>query len=277
MTFDRVAPVVPVRDLDAALDRYAKLGFTVHAYEGDERYGFVSRDRVELHLTEWDEHDPERTAATVYLYVADADAVHEEWTRASIEGRFHGPFDTPYGLREFAFVDVDGTLHRVGSPLARPADATTSVAVTLQRAELHDRPVLLRLLELYVYDFSELAGWDVDEHGEFGYQWLDHYWTDEDRHPFLVRAGDAIAGFALVMSGQPHDMAEFFVLRRHRRSGVGVAAARAVFDRFPGDWQVRQRVWNPAATAFWRRAIPVPFREERTDTHVVQRFAVEPA
>ena len=27
----------------------------------------------------------------------------------------HEPFDTEYGLREFAYVDVDGTLHRVGS------------------------------------------------------------------------------------------------------------------------------------------------------------------
>ena len=55
---------------------------------------------------------------TVYLYVADADAVHSEWERAGVDGRLTEPTDTPYGLREFAFVDTDGTLHRVGSPLA---------------------------------------------------------------------------------------------------------------------------------------------------------------
>lgn len=75
IAFEDVAPVVPVRDLDAALDRYRRLGFTVRPYTGGERYGFAERGRVSLHLTEWADHDPTRTAATVYLYVSDADAL----------------------------------------------------------------------------------------------------------------------------------------------------------------------------------------------------------
>jgi len=35
-----------------------------------------------------------------------------------VEGRLTDPADTEYGLREFAFVDVDGTQHLVGSRLA---------------------------------------------------------------------------------------------------------------------------------------------------------------
>jgi hypothetical protein len=34
-----------------------------------------------------------------------------------VKGRFVSPHDTDYGLREFAFIDRDGTAHRVGSPL----------------------------------------------------------------------------------------------------------------------------------------------------------------
>ncbi|MGX7670786.1 bleomycin resistance protein [Plantactinospora sp. DSM 117369] len=116
VTFDSVAPVVPVRDLDAALDRYQRLGFTVRPYDGGERYGFVERGPVSLHLTEWAEHDPARTAATVYLYVSDADTLHADWARSGVEGRLGEVRDTPYGLREFAFADPDGTLHRIGSP-----------------------------------------------------------------------------------------------------------------------------------------------------------------
>ncbi|MFE2996380.1 bleomycin resistance protein [Nocardia sp. NPDC059246] len=118
ITFDRVAPVIPVLDLDAALARYRRLGFSVHAYEGDARYGFADRGRVSLHLTEWDEHDAIRTAAAVYLYVSDADALHAEWASADLPGRLTTPVDTDYGLREFGYVDPDGTLHRVGSPLS---------------------------------------------------------------------------------------------------------------------------------------------------------------
>ncbi len=118
ITFERVAPVIPVLDVDAALDRYQRLGFSIESYEGGARYGFVERDHVSLHITEWSEHEPKRTGAHVYLYVSDADAVHAEWARSGVEGRLGDLHDTEYGLREFGFVDADGTLHRVGSPLA---------------------------------------------------------------------------------------------------------------------------------------------------------------
>jgi len=118
VAFRSVAPVVPVLDLEAALERYRKLGFSAAAYGGPERYGFVERGRVSLHVAEWSEHDPSRTGAHVYLYVSDADALHAEWSRAGVEGRLTEPHDTPYRLREFAYVDPDGNLHRVGSPLA---------------------------------------------------------------------------------------------------------------------------------------------------------------
>ncbi|OBG95172.1 glyoxalase-like protein [Mycobacterium sp. E3251] len=114
--FTSVAPIVPVLNLDAALDRYRRLGFDARAYEGPARYGFADRGSVSIHLTEWDEHDPLRTAASVYFYVSDADALYAEWAALKdLGGRLIPPQDTDYGLREFAYVDPDGTAHRVGS------------------------------------------------------------------------------------------------------------------------------------------------------------------
>lgn len=119
LDFISVSPIVPVRDLDVALARYRRLGFDVHAYEGPERYGFADRGSVSIHLTEWAEHDPLRTAASVYFYVSDADSLHTEWAALeNLGGRLIAPQDTPYGLREFAYVDPDGTAHRVGSRLS---------------------------------------------------------------------------------------------------------------------------------------------------------------
>jgi catechol 2,3-dioxygenase-like lactoylglutathione lyase family enzyme len=111
--------VISVRDLDRALRRYRKLGFSVRAYQGPERYGFVQRDGVELHLSESTEHDRTRDGAEIYLYVSDADALYPAWSSSGLKGRFIAPHDTPYGLREFAFVDRDGTAHRVGPPLTQ--------------------------------------------------------------------------------------------------------------------------------------------------------------
>jgi hypothetical protein len=54
----------------------------------------------------------------VYLDVSDADALYAEWEALeNLEGRLIAPRDTPYGLREFAYVDPDGTAYRIGSPL----------------------------------------------------------------------------------------------------------------------------------------------------------------
>jgi hypothetical protein len=113
--FEDVAPVIPVRNLQEALDRYRMLGFSVRAYGPGTGYGFADRDGVSIHLSEWDEHDPKRTGAVLYLYVIDADAVRSEWAASGVDGRLGDCFDTDYGLREFGFVDADGTLHRVGS------------------------------------------------------------------------------------------------------------------------------------------------------------------
>jgi predicted acetyltransferase len=148
----------------------------------------------------------------------------------------------------------------------------TSVEVV--EAAIVEKPILSRLLELYQHDFSEYVDADVDAHGLYGYQYLDHYWTEPDRHPFLFRADGRWAGFALVRAGTPHDMAEFFVMRKYRRGGIGKEAARTLFARFPGDWQVRQERGNGAATLFWRKAIPVAFEEGTTESGPVQRFSI---
>jgi predicted acetyltransferase len=47
-------------------------------------------------------------------------------------------------------------------------------------------------------------------------------------------------------------MREFFIARRHRRSGVGTAAAQAIISRWPGQWEAAVMRANAAALPFWR-------------------------
>src|ERR1700743_1589496 len=142
------------------------------------------------------------------------------------------------------------------------------------RASLSDKAVLRRLVQLYYYDFSEWTGNDIDEHEEFGHRYLDHYWTDRDSHPFLIRQAGRWAGFALVRTDGVNDMSEFFVMQKYRRSGVGRDAARLVFALFPGAWQVRQLHGNDAATAFWRAVVPSGHAETVTEEGPVQLFTI---
>ena len=146
------------------------------------------------------------------------------------------------------------------------------MTVELVPASLNDKAVFRRLLQLYHYDFSEFDGSDVNSHGEYLHRYLDEYWTDPDRRAFLFRIGGAWAGLALVFTGEPRDMAEFFVLRKYRGHGVGAQAAASLFERYPGRWTVRQQITNPAATAFWRKAIRYPFQENQQGAEIVQSF-----
>jgi predicted acetyltransferase len=114
-------------------------------------------------------------------------------------------------------------------------------------------PILANLLELYAHDFSEFHELEMTADGRFGYGDLPLYWSEPDRHAFLLKVDGSLAGFALVkrMSATAGDeivwdMAEFFVVRGQRRRGIGVEAAKEVWRRFPGRWQVRVMEANVA-------------------------------
>jgi predicted acetyltransferase len=149
------------------------------------------------------------------------------------------------------------------------------VDIRIESAGPEQKDAIGRLLEFNMYEFSRFFDdADVDEHGRFGYRYFEHYWLEADRHPFLIRADGRIAGMVLARTGNPHSIAEFLVLPRYRRHGVGLAAARQVFARFPGEWEVHQIPGNAAAVEFWRKAIPAPFTETRVSGGTTQRFAV---
>jgi hypothetical protein len=119
----RVSPVLPVRSVIRALEHYRKLGFTADAYGeksgGEPIYAFVTAGAVEVHLALVPDLDPKKNTSACYLYVADANAIFAEWQRSGAEGRFDGPRDQPYGLREIVHVDPDGNVLRVGSEIPR--------------------------------------------------------------------------------------------------------------------------------------------------------------
>jgi predicted acetyltransferase len=57
------------------------------------------------------------------------------------------------------------------------------------------------------------------------------------------------------MPGFRFRLAEFFILKRYRRTGIGLHAAQALFDRFRGRWQLSILARNAPAIAFWRRVL----------------------
>ncbi|MCS7459308.1 GNAT family N-acetyltransferase [Paenibacillus doosanensis] len=136
------------------------------------------------------------------------------------------------------------------------------------RMELHpisyeEKSILQHLMELYQHDMSEFEEeGDVNEHGLFGYRYIDHYWTEEGRYAYFLKADGKLAGFALVRkleetAGEElhSSIAEFFVMRAYRGRGIGRFAAHKLFTAFPGRWKVAHLEKNHGAAAFWRSVI----------------------
>ena len=142
------------------------------------------------------------------------------------------------------------------------ADVPLPPGIEVVRAAAEQEPVLANLLELYAHDFSEIIDLQLHPDGRFGYPRLAEYWVEDGRFPFLVKVDGHLAGFVLVSKGSPitgdprvWDMAEFFVVRGHRKRGIGAAVAHETWRRFPGAWEVRVIEGNQPALAFWRSTI----------------------
>jgi predicted acetyltransferase len=134
--------------------------------------------------------------------------------------------------------------------------------IEISPAAVNERPILRQLMELYQYDFSEFDNADITPMGLYDYPYLDHYWVEPERSPFLVRVNSNLAGFVLVarynyLTRQKDCwvMAEFFIMRKYRHQGIGEYVAQYIFDRFRGTWQVGQITENKPAISFWRKVI----------------------
>ena len=127
---------------------------------------------------------------------------------------------------------------------------------------IEQKSVFIQMMELFSYDFSEFSNDDINEYGYFGYLRIDDYWNEEGRYPFFIRVDGKLAGLVLVRScceynnlSDPHNIAEFFVMKKYRRKGVGKEAAMKIFDMFRGGWEVAQWANNLPAQNFWKQVI----------------------
>lgn len=140
------------------------------------------------------------------------------------------------------------------------------MTLVIQPADEHGLSAIAHMMQLYIHDFSEL--WVGQERGELGPDGLfadyplDTYRAGDPRRvPLIFRKAEGLVGFALLNehthSGLSADwsMAEFFIVRKHRRGGTGTRAAHLIFTAYPGQWDLAVARSNTGARSFWARAI----------------------
>jgi predicted acetyltransferase len=116
-----------------------------------------------------------------------------------------------------------------------------------------------------LHDLSEFDDgyYSLDDGGLWRPDHLPSWLQEDGDHPLILLEAGRRVGFALVnQAPSPHvtpgldfRMAEFFVLRGCRGQGIGRRAVVALFDRFPGKWEISELPRNAPAIRFWRRVI----------------------
>lgn len=110
-----------------------------------------------------------------------------------------------------------------------------SMNITIEPVKKEEREILKNLLEKYDYEFSQYDNRDVNNLGLYGYDYLDYYWTEENRHPFFIKVDGKLAGFVMVNDyleiafDTNYTLSEFFVMYKYRRKGIGKYAVKYIY------------------------------------------------
>lgn len=135
----------------------------------------------------------------------------------------------------------------------------------LLTASLDDYTVIQNMARFYAYDMSrycgqQLEGWEFPKDGLYECSDFKKYLEGNDKHAFLIKIDDELAGFAFVnklevMPEVDWNMGEFFIVAKFQRSGIGRKIAKQIFEKFPGEWSVGAIPQNTRALNFWRKVI----------------------
>ena len=146
------------------------------------------------------------------------------------------------------------------------------MGLELIRASAEHRLLFINLMQLYMHDFSEFVDIDVQDNGLYkAYAYLEDYWKDNTtRFAYIIKHDAHYAGFVLVRYLETEErsyysIAEFFIIRKYRRAGIGSKVAMQIFDLYKGNWEVFQKEANKPAQGFWTDVINEYTKGEFTD------------
>ena len=109
--FEQVQPVLPTRDVAAAIGFYVgRLGFELAFADSTEApdYAGLRRGPVEIHLQSHDPAEWERVERPMLRFVVpDVEALFDEYAGQGVFHERTALRDTAWGTREFAFYDLD--------------------------------------------------------------------------------------------------------------------------------------------------------------------------
>ncbi|MDP4621692.1 MAG: VOC family protein [Hydrogenophaga sp.] len=119
---DLAIPILPCRSILDTVNFYKRLGFEGGPHGFNSDYAIMTRQGVEIHFFKHASLRPCDSFSGCYIRVAEVDHFYSACLRLGLPSagipRLDKLEDKAWGLREFAIVDADGNLIRVGQILA---------------------------------------------------------------------------------------------------------------------------------------------------------------
>ena len=136
------------------------------------------------------------------------------------------------------------------------------MSVNIARASLVQKYWIREELQSYLAELSRFADIDKNAKGQYDYPYLDHYWRQPDRHPFIIYLDNEPVGFLLVREDQDPangssltEIAELYILPAFRQCSIASSAVRDVLGYFPGNWRATVFLGNDVVYCFWMQLI----------------------
>ncbi len=128
--------------------------------------------------------------------------------------------------------------------------------------DLKDKEILYRLLQYTLSEESETDLNEMNDEAIYEYKYFDLYFTDNNRNAYFIKDKETkkLLGFAMINDymqkfEKGHSIAEFLVIPKYRRNGIGKNVAFKLFNLFPGNWEVKPSYNSEKAYLFWKKTI----------------------
>lgn len=131
--------------------------------------------------------------------------------------------------------------------------------IELVRVKQEEKETLFRLLQYSLFEESLTDLGEMNDDALFDYPWFDAYFIEPQREAYFIREEGPrkLLGFAMVRGCEDdrHAIAEFMVIPKYRRLGVGAQAARACLALHDGLWEVKPSYGSEGAKLFWQAVV----------------------
>ena len=122
--------------------------------------------------------------------------------------------------------------------------------IRLQTVQKTDRDLLWNIFQKYMYEMSCIYQDEMDENGNYPYEYFEEYFSDPQRQAYLIYNDNTLIGFAMLCpyscmeGGEPdHTMAEFTIFPAFRGQHYALEAVKMILENHRGKWEIKYNLY----------------------------------